>query len=114
MATFLFSYRVPNKPLAEVLGELDETAQAERIAAWTAWFESMGAHVLQSGDPVVDARGVGNCDAGTRIGGYSLVTADDLEAAMTLAKGCPGLAWGGGVEVGAIMDLDRLAPATTQ
>jgi hypothetical protein len=33
------------------------------------------------------------------------MTADDLEAAVTLAKGCPALAAGGGVEIGELADM---------
>ena len=35
------------------------------------------------------------------------MTADDLEAAVALAKGCPFLEDGGGVEVGALTILNR-------
>jgi hypothetical protein len=34
-----------------------------------------------------------------------MITADDLEAALTLAKGCPALWKGGVVEVGMLADL---------
>jgi hypothetical protein len=33
-----------------------------------------------------------------------VINADDLDAAVIVAKGCPGLQHGGGVEVGAIID----------
>jgi hypothetical protein len=39
---------------------------------------------------------------GTRIGGYLAVTADDLDAALAVAKGCPSVGLGGGIEVGRI------------
>jgi hypothetical protein len=105
MATFLFTYRVPRKPLSEVLAELDEPARAARMAAWNRWFDSIGASVVERGNPVNDARTVGAGVADTRIGGYSLVTAADFDAAVALAKGCPGVAWGGGVEVGEFIEL---------
>ena len=72
------------------------------IAAWSAWFESMGANVAERGNPVYDSGALGNCGAGTRPAGYSLVTGDDLDAAMALARDCPVLDEGGGVEVGEI------------
>jgi hypothetical protein len=105
MATYLFTYRVAKTPLREVLAELDETARAERLSAWNDWFESMEASVIERGQPVADAHDIGNCGSDTRIGGYSLVTADNLEEALRKAKGCPGLAWGGGVEVGELTEL---------
>jgi hypothetical protein len=39
------------------------------------------------------------------LGGYSLITAGDLEAAVELAKGCPFLHQGGGIEVGELAQL---------
>jgi len=35
-----------------------------------------------------------------------VVSADDLESAVTLAKGCPALRVGGGVEVGPVMEAE--------
>jgi hypothetical protein len=48
---------------------------------------------------------LGACDESTHLGGYSFVTADDLESAVALAKGAPVLAAGGGVEVGEITEI---------
>jgi len=42
----------------------------------------------------------------SRLSGYSVVSADDLESAVTLAKGCPALRVGGGVEVGPVMEAE--------
>jgi hypothetical protein len=50
---------------------------------------------------------LGNCDAETALGGYSLIKADDLQAAVALAEGCPVLNEGGGVEVGELTILNR-------
>ena len=108
MATFVFTYRVPQQPLSEALAALDEPARAARIAAWNSWFDSMGASLVEKGNPVNDARTVGTA-AGTRIGGYSLVSADDFDAAVALAKGCPGLEWGGGVEIGEVVEMGEPA-----
>lgn len=59
----------------------------------------MGDHLSALGKPGIESAAVGECGPGTQLGGYSLITADDLEAALALAKGCPALARGGGVEV---------------
>jgi hypothetical protein len=91
MSTFLFTYRTPQNNTAP---------SPEAIAAWGAWLESMGPRLVDRGNPVFERQTLGNCEADTRLGGYS-----SLEAAVALAKGCPGLEVGGGVEVGAISDL---------
>jgi hypothetical protein len=107
MAMFLFTYRVPRTPLSEVLAALDQPARDARMAAWNAWFERLGDRLLERGNPVNDARTLGACTPDTRLGGYSLVTADSLEGAVALAEGCPGLEWGGGVEVGEFIELNQ-------
>lgn len=109
MATFLFSYRVPNVSLEQRLAEIGPSAAADAAARWNDWIESLSPHLVDRGNRVSDARALGNCNDTTRPGGYSLITADDLEAAVALAKGCPGLEMGGGVEVGVIPELH---PAT--
>ena len=91
MASFVFTYRVPHdyKP-----------GSTETVAAWKNWFDSLGAHLVDTGHGVVQSAVLGDIGAGTRLGGYSVVTADDLDAAKELAKGCPALGMGAGVEVG--------------
>jgi hypothetical protein len=95
MPKFLFSYR----PLQSYkLGEPDT------MPAWRAWFDGMGTALVDLGLPVVESSQLGNHGADTRLGGYSIVTADDLEAAVSIAKGCPALSQGGGIEVGVVID----------
>src|SRR5215472_3520334 len=74
---------------------------AESFAAWNAWFERMGDNLVDRGNPVLGERAsLGNCGDDTELGGYTLITADDPEAAIALARGCPRLEQGGGVEIG--------------
>jgi hypothetical protein len=98
MTTFLFSYRMPKNY---------QPRRAERVAAWSAWFDSLGANLVDRGNPIFESTTVGNGAADTALGGYSLVTADDMAAAVALANGCPGLADGAGVEVGVVTELNR-------
>lgn len=72
----------------------------EEAAPWLEFRASLGNKVVDFGNPVFTASGVGNCGAGTHLSGYTFVTADDLESAVTLAKGAPVVLAGGGVEVG--------------
>jgi hypothetical protein len=97
MSTYLFSYRMP---------ENYRPGRADAMAAWNAWFDSLGASVIDRGNPVFESSALGNCGGGTRPGGYSLVTADDLESAVAMAKGCPALKEGCGVEVGELTILN--------
>ena len=103
MPRFLFSYRVPR----------DYQPRAQFGKAWQAWFESLGSSRTDTGHAVIATRTLGNLDADTRLGGYSVVAAEDMEAAAALAAGCPALQLGGGVEVGTIPELTGNPPGGT-
>jgi hypothetical protein len=84
------------------------------MAVWAAWFDSMGQSLSDRGNPVFESAELGNCGDGTRLGGYSFVTAEDLDSAVALAKGSPALESGGGVEVGAVTVLNLDSPSSGQ
>ena len=93
MASFVFTYRVPQDY---------KLGSPESVAAWTDWFDSLGADLLDTGHGVFQSAALGNVGADTRLGGYSIVTARDLDAALELASGCPALRQDAGVEVGQV------------
>ncbi len=93
MGKYVFSFR----------GQPDRKATAEDEAAWGRWFEQIGSSVADFGNRVSEARVVGTGPTADTLTGYVVVDADSLEAAVSLAEGCPGLRQGGGVEVGEIM-----------
>jgi len=95
MPRFLFSYRVP----------MDYQPGAETGKAWEAFFDSLGTSHVDPGHGVLVTRTLGNLGDDTRLGGYSMVTAGDMEEAAALAHGCPALRLGGGVEIGAVPDF---------
>lgn len=99
MATFLFAYRVP----ADFVPGTDPAV----TATWFSWFNQLGDHVTDRGHAINQAAAQGNIGPGTRIGGYSVITAADLEEATALAKGCPAIDAGGGVEVGQVIEVPR-------
>lgn len=103
MTEFIFAYRSP----------VGYTARgAEAVAAWQDWFAGLGPALRDIGRPVSDQVTVGTTSAnGTRLGGYSVVTADGLDDALAMAKGCPLIAAGGGVEVGTLTNLPDNMPA---
>ena len=96
MPTFVFTYRKGTGYI--------RTAQSR--AAWADRLNSMSGQLADTGQPVVAHTVLGNCSPdSTEPGGYTLVRADDLEAATALAKGCPHLEHGGGVEVGELGEV---------
>ena len=96
MPKFIFTYRAPTGYV---------TGDADNMDAWQAWFGQLGDHVAEIGNPVSDRTTVGLTPWEHQLGGFSIITADDLEAAAVLAKGCPFLKEGGGVEVGQLQEM---------
>jgi hypothetical protein len=87
----------------------------EARAAWEAWFAKLGAALVDKGNSVLGGRSVSG-EAGTALplGGYTLITATDLEEETRLASGCPILPEGGAVEVGTLTPAPgRQHPART-
>jgi len=78
----------------------------EEEARWPTWFEQIRDSIADFGNRVGQVREVGRGGEGERsdaLGGYIVINADSLEAATTLASGCPILQQGGSVEVGEII-----------
>ena len=86
-------------------------AHADAMAAWGAWFGSLGEAVIDGGNPTgqsktISADGsVKNGGGANPVTGYSLITATDIDAALAHAKGCPILTVGGSVEVAEALDM---------
>jgi hypothetical protein len=104
MAKYLFVYHGgghPSNP-AEAKSAMD---------AWGAWFGSMGAAVIDGGNPVGKSSTVkpdGSLVDGSgphAASGYSLIEASSLEDAHRKAKGCPILKSGGTIEIAEAMDM---------
>jgi hypothetical protein len=97
MAKFVLAYRGGGIPETEA--EQEATMQA-----WMGWFGSLGAAVVDGGNPFGastsrTADGPGGNGAPSQLTGYSIVEADDLDAASEIAAGCPVLTAGGSVDV---------------
>ena len=96
MPQYLFSYRTVN----------GYTPSEESAASWRSWFDSMGDQLVELGKPAADRASVGNCASeSTQLGGYSVISAEDLTAAVAIAKRCPQIDVGGGVEVGLLAEV---------
>jgi hypothetical protein len=82
----------------------DEAERDAQMARWGEWFAELGAAVVDGGAATGRAKTAGRggavTDGGSRgLTGYSIVSADSLDAAVELAKGCPVLEIGGAVDV---------------
>ena len=85
MARFIYIYRGEARELTPEQG-------AERMAAFTAWIERVGAALVDAGSPFgtsVAVRGDGSETPASASIGYSIVEAEDLAAARVLTDGLP-------------------------
>jgi hypothetical protein len=101
MASFLFTYRAPKQYAP---------GAPEAVAEWKTFFSGMERHLVDMGKPAFVRETVG-ATSDTVLSGYSLVDADDLDAALAIAKDCPLVSRGGGVEVGELTDVDEIVSA---
>lgn len=92
-------------------GGMAETPEAQQasMAAWGAWFDRLGAAVTDWGAPFGPSTTVsstGTAPGGVaELTGYSIVTADSLEAAARLASSCPIIGDGGTIDVYEAIDM---------
>jgi YCII-related domain len=88
-------------------GAMAETEEAQQasMAAWGQWFGSLGSAVVDGGAPFGPSSAVGGGTPKTGLTGYSILTADDLDAAVQLASGCPIVSDGGSVDVYETIDV---------
>src|SRR5438034_5905575 len=98
MAKYLLLYRGGEMPKTEA-------EQGAVMKAWDAWFHEPGSAVADGGNPftpgaskAIAADGAVS-DAKSNASGYSVLEADSLDHATTLAKGCPVLQGGASIEV---------------
>ena len=98
MTAYLFSIRAP----------ADYAPSAGTFDAWAAWQLALGARLKDRGNVAFAAAALGASTAATTLGGYSLIRATSLDAAVDLARGCPILPHGGAVEVAELTSHDDL------
>jgi len=95
-------------------GGMPETPEegAQMMAAWNAWYGELGENLVDGGAPVgmsvtvVPGGDVTQGGGANPLSGYTVVSAETIEAACEMAKGCPILGAGNGsVEVAPIVDM---------
>ena len=100
MPDFLFVYHGGKQP--ETQAEIDDV-----MGRWGSWMQTNAAALKDPGNPVgmsktVSAQGVADDGGANPTGGYTIVTADDMDAALEMAKTNPMIADGGSGEVAEI------------
>ena len=91
MASFVISFR----------SSLNSRPDASEEAEWQRWFGQLGSTVTEFGHRVGRVKALGGGESrGDALAGYIVIGAEDLDRAVEIAQGCPGLRHGRGVEVG--------------
>jgi hypothetical protein len=81
------------------MSEMTPEQGAEVMAKWGAWMQTVGGALVDIGSPFGPGRSVvddGSNGVPASLTGYSIVAADNLEAAAALTKGHPYLSEGKG------------------
>ena len=95
-------------------GSMPETEadQAAVLQAWGAWYGQLGSAVVDGGNPftpvaksIASDGSVGDGPVGTMATGYTIISADSLDGAVELARGCPVLQGGGQITVYEAFDV---------
>jgi hypothetical protein len=97
MANYVFVYKGGGMAATEA-------EQQAAMAAWMQWFGGLAGAVVDPGTPFGPSKSVGtngsvNDGGGSRLTGYSVIKADNLDSAAGMAKKCPILGNGGSVEI---------------
>jgi hypothetical protein len=105
MPQFIFSYRSAKA--------YDAAADPDVLADWSEFInEVIAPSIADPGWPVFEpATVLGEAGESTQLGGYAVVTADDLQTAVAMAQHCPTVTRGGGVEVALLAPLPPEHPA---
>jgi hypothetical protein len=97
MPTFLVTYHGGGMPA-------DEEGRQQAMAAFGAWVGKVGEALTDPGAPLgpamtVSSDGVREGSAEGRVGGYSILRADDMDAAVDLVRDHPFVSRGGSLTV---------------
>ena len=102
MSEYVFAYHGGKQPESPEAG-------AALMARWNAWIGEMGDTMINPGTPMgsaktVSSEGVSDGGGANPLMGFSIVRADNLDAAIEIAKGCPHLELGT-IEVAEAMEM---------
>ena len=104
MPDYILAYHGGRKPDSPEEG-------ARLMAKWQAWVSGMGNAMVNPGTPLgqsktVSASGVSDGGGANPLMGFSILKADDLDAALTMVRECPHLEIGT-IELAEMMEMKQ-------
>lgn len=105
MPKYLLTYHGGDADMPTDPAEIEAT-----MAAWGAWYGTMGEAVVDGGAPLSIHGAVGpdgsSPDVPAQMTGYTLIEVADIEAAKVHAGNCPVLEGGATVQVSECIDME--------
>lgn len=103
MPDYMITYLGGNKPSSPEEGK-------QHFSKYMEWLSSLGESAVSPANPLKDTSTVnpdGSVTAGgtTTMSGFTIIRADSMEAAMSVAKTCPFLDIGGSLEVSELVPM---------
>ena len=103
MAQYIITYLGGDQPSSPEKGK-------QHFAKYKEWLSSLGDSAVSPANPLKDTNTVnsdGTVTTGstTSMSGYTIIKADSMEAALSIAKACPFLDIGGSLEVSELIQM---------
>ena len=103
MSQYVIVYLGGNPPSSPEEGQ-------QHMSKYMDWLSSLGESAVSPANPLTDTRTVnsdGTVATGgkTTMSGYTIIEADTMDAALSIAKTCPFLETGGSLEVSELMEM---------
>ena len=103
MAQYIITYLGGDQPSSPEEGK-------QHFAKYNEWLSSLGGSAVSPANPLKDTSTVnpdGTVTTGstTSMSGYTIIEAESMDAALSIAKACPFLDIGGSLEVSELMQM---------
>ena len=101
MKKYIVIYHAPTSAMEQMNDATPEEMKAA-MEPWMAWAKSSGDALVEFGTPLGGGRKIaksGSSPSNKNVVGYSVLQAENMEAAQALLKGHPHLEWAAGCEI---------------
>lgn len=102
MKKFIVLYHAPAEAMA-MMADATPEQKEEGMKPWMAWAEKCGPALVDLGTPLIGGIRLspdgGSADSTKEVTGFSLLKAENMDAAKALMEGHPHLGWNGGCSI---------------